>query len=172
VDLNTNISLFASREQLKYRSRIVIAIALVMLVAPQAAHAASTIQLSLYSTSCNLAPRGGVTSCTFACPTQCSGVTNLADDAAQTCLTWSSDGHLSVSVTSHSGGSPGPLSDSNPICKNLRDWSFDFTVTYISPTCSAGTYTATFTAYKNGGDFSSDSKTFSAYVSCVFSPVP
>jgi hypothetical protein len=142
------------------------ALMLAISFAPETFASSPTVDLTLYSSSCTLNPPN---SCTYTCPipNQCGYVSNL-NDLGYACLKWTSDSHIAASVTSHQIGSP--MSDSNPTCPvGYRDWTFGLVVSYVAQTCTKGSYTVTFTAYKNSTDYVT--RTFTATVShCPFSP--
>ena len=152
---------------------LLVVFASVMLVFPSATptFASGTVDLTLAASSCTLSGTQGY--CSYACPSQCSNVINL-NDMGYACLKWTSDSQLSVSVTSHQTGAPQvgtPQNNPNPTCPvGSRDWTFDFKVTYYSPTCTIRSYNVAFTAYKTA-DGSSVTKYFTVNVShCPFAP--
>jgi hypothetical protein len=128
---------------------------------------AQTVDLTLAAYSCTVDNPGY---CGYACPSQCSNVINVNDNG-YACLKWTNDPSLSVSVTSHQKGAPSPLYDPNPTCPvGSRDWTFDFKVTYIAPTCVVGSYNVQFTAYKMNNPSDYVTKTFTMYTHCLFAP--
>lgn len=129
--------------------------------------ASGNVSISLNSSSCTLAPLGGITSCNS------NGTADVNNDQGGLCLSWTYDSsHLSVSVLGSRAGVPSstiyfPIHSGD--CFSQRDLPFYFTITYIKPSCDAGTYNVVFTA-SQGSDQSS--ATFSGYVRCVLIPIP
>lgn len=138
-----------------------------LMVGPQA-FAITQISVQVSPAYCDLAPLGGVSSCSG------TGSMNSDSSAAQECLYWSFDGsYLSVSVTILKVGNPtstlssGPLTTDHDCPGDAQDYGFDFTVSYVASTCVVGTYPVNFTATK--GTYY-NSTIFDAYVKCVSSP--
>jgi len=124
--------------------------------------ARAQVSLSLTATSCDLYPLAGTSSCTVT-----NNQANSINEAPGICLSWTSNNHLSVSVTGTRIGAPTLFPISNGQCFDTTDLTFDFTVTYVG-SCANGSYSFTFTASTPSG--SSSSQTFTAVVRCAFTP--